>query len=372
MLFQNVIGQNDLKQKLLKEVKDQKVSHAQLFTGDSGFGTLPLALAFAQLLFCEEPKENDSCGVCSSCIQVKDLQHPDLHFSFPTVQGISKISDGLISEWREQIKEMPYFSSFDWIKRIDPKEGNPIISVFESKEIQRKLRLKSYQGGYKVLIIWMPEKMNSECSNKILKILEEPPKKTVFILVSANADLLIETIRSRCQVVQLPRIKNDTLSSHLMKVFKISEEKCKSITAFSEGNLIRAMEVAETQDGEEALKDAFITLMRSSYKKNVIEMMNWADSMAKEGKERQKIFLKYTLHMLRQCLVKNYMGDELVQVSTEEADFISKFSPFISGNNIREFMKAFDEAFYQLERNANSKILFTLLCFQSMRYLHKQ
>ena len=372
MLFQNVIGQNDLKLKLLKEVKDQKVSHAQLFSGEPGYGTLPLALAFAQLLFCEKPTENDSCGICSCCIQVKGLQHPDLHFSFPTVQGISKISDGLISEWREQIKEMPYFSSFDWIKRIDPKEGNPMISVHESLEIQRKLRLTSYQGGYKVMVIWMPEKMNSECANKILKVLEEPPSKTVFILVTANVDGLIDTIKSRCQVVPLHRIKNDTLSRHLMNLYNISKEKCKSITAFSEGNLLRAMEISEAQEGDEALKDAFITLMRSSYKKNVIEMMNWADSMAKEGKERQKIFLKYTLHMLRQCIVKNYMGNDLVQVSNEEADFISKFSPFISGNNIREFMKAFDEAFYQLERNANAKILFTLLCFQSMRYLHKK
>ena len=222
------------------------------------------------------------------------------------------------------------------------------------------------------MVIWMPEKMNSECANKILKVLEEPPAKTVFILVTANADGLIDTIKSRCQVVPLQRIKNDTLSSHLMNHYKISEEKCKSITAFSEGNVLRAMEISEAHEGDEALKDAFITLMRSSYKKNVIEMMNWADSMAKEGKERQKIFLKYTLHMLRQCIVKNYMGNDLVQVSDEEGDFISKFSPFISGKNIREFMKAFDEAFYQIERNANAKILFTLLCFQSMRYLHKK
>jgi DNA polymerase-3 subunit delta' len=371
MRFENVIGQNDLKNKLLKEVKNQKISHAQMFLGDPGFGSLPLALAFAQYILCEDKQENDSCGVCASCRQVQELQHPDLHFSFPTVQSISKVSNGLFSDWRAQIKEAPYFSSFDWIKKIDPKEGKPIISVHESLEIQKKLRLKSYQGGYKILIIWLPETMNIECANKILKLLEEPPEKTLFLLVSADVDALLDTIRSRCQQLQLQRIENELIGAHLKKTFNIDEQKCQSITSFSEGNLLRAFEIAQASDDDEELKDAFIDMMRSSYKKNVIEMMNWSDSMAKKGRERQKIFLTYTLHMLRQCIVKNYMGERLVNVSKEEAAFIERFSPFVSGKNIREFTKAFDEAYYQLERNANSKILFTLLCFQSMRFLHK-
>ena len=371
MRFENVIGQNDLKKKLLKEVENQKISHAQMFLGDPGFGPLPLALAFAQYILCEEKQENDSCGVCPTCKQVEELQHPDLHFSFPTVQSISKVSTGLFSDWRAQIKESPYFSSFDWIKKIDPKEGKPIISVHESIEIQKKLRLKSYQGDHKILIIWLPETMNLECANKILKVLEEPPEKTLFLLVSDNADALLDTIRSRCQILQLQRIESKLIQTHLKKTFNMDEQKCQSITAFSEGNLLKAYEIAESSDDDEELKDAFIDMMRSSYKKNVIEMMNWSDSMAKKGRERQKIFLNYTLHMLRQCIVKNYMGERLVQVSKEEEAFIERFSPFISGKNIREFIKAFDEAYYQLERNANSKILFTLLCFQSMRFLHK-
>ena len=373
MRFENVIGQNDLKKKLLREVENQKISHAQMFLGDPGFGALPLALAFAQYILCEEKQENDSCGVCTTCRQVEKLQHPDLHFSFPTVQSISKVSNGLLPDWRSQIQESPYFSSFDWIKKIDPKEDKtkPIISVFESEDIQKKLRLKSYQGGYKILIMWLPETMNLQCANKILKILEEPPEKTLFLLVSADADALIDTIRSRCQILQLHRIERELIQTHLKKTFNIDEQKCKSITSFSEGNLLKAYEIAKSSDDDEELKDAFIDMMRSSYKKNVIEMMNWSDSMAKKGRGRQKIFLNYTLHMLRQCIVKNYMGERLVQVSKEEEAFIERFSPFVSGKNIREFMKAFDEAYYQLERNANSKILFTLLCFQSMRFLHK-
>ena len=371
MRFEDVVGQSDLKKKLLKEVKNQKISHAQMFHGDPGFGGLPLALAFAQYILCEDKQENDSCSKCPTCRQVQELQHPDLHFSFPTIQSISKISNGLLSEWRSQIQTSAYFSYFDWIKKIDPKEGKPIISVHESEEIHKKLRLKSYQGGYKILIMWLPETMNMECANKILKILEEPPKKTLFLLVAANGDALLDTIRSRCQLLQLQRIEKQVMEDHLKKAFNIDQETCQSITSFSEGNLLRAHEIAQSSDDDEELKDAFIDMMRSSYKKNVIEMMNWSDSMAKKGKARQKIFLTYTLHMLRQCIVKNYLGERLVHVSKEEAAFIDRFAPFISGTNIREFMSAFDEAYYQLERNANSKILFTLLCFQSMRFLHK-
>jgi len=371
MRFENVIGQNDLKKKLLKEVENQKISHAQMFVGDPGFGALPIALAFAQYILCEDKQENDSCGACPICKQVQELQHPDLHFSFPTIQSISQVSNGLLNEWREQIKESPYFSSFDWIKKTDPKEGKPIISVHESLEIQKKLKLKSYQGGYKILIMWLPETMNIECANKILKILEEPPEKTLFLLVSADADSLLDTIRSRCQSLHLQRIENELIEAHLKETFNLDEQKCQSISSFSEGNLLKAYETAQSSEDEEELKDAFIDMMRSSYKKNVIEMMNWSDIMAKKGRARQKIFLTYTLHMLRQCIVKNYMGERLVQVSRDEGLFIERFSPFVSGKNIREFMKAFDEAYYQLERNANSKILFTLLCFQSMRLLHK-
>ena len=371
MRFKNIIGQNNLKSKLTKEVLNEKISHAQMFLGEPGFGGLPMALGFAQYLFCENRTEEDSCGICPSCKQVNELQHPDLHFSFPTVQSISKTSDGLLSDWRKQIKEQAYFSAFDWIKRIDPKESKPIISVFESSEIQRKLRLKSYQGGYKILIMWLPETMNAACANKILKTLEEPPEKTLFLLVSANADGLLDTIRSRCQIIQLQRIDSALISEEIARKFNIDKEKCQSITSFSQGDLLRAYEIASSNEDEDALKDAFMAMMRSSYKKNVIEMMDWAELMSKKGRERQKIFLKYTLHMLRQCIVKNYMGEKLVQVSNEEGAFIERFSPFVSGNNIREFMKTFDEAFYQLERNANPKILFTLLCFQSMRLLHK-
>jgi len=371
MLFKKVIGQTNVKKKLIQSVQQNKISHAHLFNGDSGYGTLVLALAFSQYVLCENKKKSDSCGECSACTKVLDLQHPDLHFSFPSVQSVSKTSDALYGEWREQIKTQPYFSSFDWTKRIDVKERKPIISVDESIEIQKKLRLKSYEGGYKIMIIWMVEEMNKDCSNKILKILEEPPDKTLFLLVCKEEDYLLETIKSRCQTLSINRLQDSEVSAYLQETFEFSLEQAQSIASFSDGSIIRANEIVNINNDELSFEDDFIGLMRSSYKKNVIDMMAWADQMAQQGRERQKIFLKYTSHMLRQCILKNYSGVDSLQSSEEELNFLEKFSPFVHGNNIRQFMKSIDEAYYQLERNANPKILFTLMCFQSMRLLHK-
>jgi len=371
MLFKDVIGQSNAKKKLIQSVQQNKISHAHLFTGDYGYGTLVLALAFSQYVLCENKKKTDSCGKCASCTKVQDLQHPDLHFSFPSVQSISKTSNSLYGDWREQIKTQAYFSSFDWTKRIDVKERKPIISVDESIEIQKKLRLKSYEGGYKIMIIWMVEEMNTQCSNKILKILEEPPDKTLFLLVCSEEDYLLETIKSRCQILQINKLQDSEISTHLQETFQFSLENAQSIASFSDGNIIRANEIVNVNNDELSLIDDFIGLMRSSYKKNVIDMMTWANQMAQQGKERQKIFLKYASHMLRQCILKNYVGIDRVQSSKDELKFLEKFSPFVHGNNIRQFMNSIDEAYYQLERNANPKILFTLMCFQSMRLLHK-
>jgi len=371
MQFKDVVGQSKLKEKLIHGVRKNKISHAQLFIGEPGYGSLGLALAFAQYILCENKTEEDSCGHCPSCRKINDLQHPDLHFSFPTVQSISKTSNYFYEDWRGLLKETSYFSLFDWIKRIDVKERKPIISVDESEDIHRKLKLKSYEGGYKIMIIWMAEEMNTQCANKILKLLEEPPGKTLLILLSKEDVKLLDTITSRCQILRVNRISEQELKLHLEKGFDLNTEEADSIASYSEGNIIKAKDMLHIGEDEHSLKDHFIELMRSSYKKNVIDMMNWADAMAQAGKERQKVFLLYSSHMLRQCIIKNYTGNENIKVSEDELNFLDKFSPFVNGNNIRDFMKSIDEAYYQLERNANAKILFTLLCFQSMRMLHK-
>jgi DNA polymerase-3 subunit delta' len=371
MQFKDVIGQDNIKEKLIHGVQKNKISHAQLFTGDAGYGALGLSIAYAQYVFCLDKKKNDSCGTCSSCLKINELQHPDLHFSFPTVQSESTTSNPFLSHWIGQVKKNPYFTLFDWTQVIDIKERKPIISVDECREIQRKLTLTSYEGGYKVMIIWMPEQMNLSCSNKLLKILEEPQDKTIFILVSQDDEILIDTIKSRCQTIHLNRVDNAAIKLHLKSKYQLDQEQSESIASFSEGNLIKAYELLDLDDDDNTLSEHFMGLMRSSYKKNVVEMMNWAEGMAQIGKERQKFFLIYCSHMLRQCIIKNYGSIDHVKVSESELSFLNKFAPFINGNNIREFMKSIDEAYYQLDRNANPKILFTLICFQSMRLLHK-
>ena len=370
MLFSQVVGQKNLKSHLIDEINHEKVSHAQMFIGKPGYGGLPLALAFVQYLFCENKQKEDSCGECISCRKVAKLQHPDLHFSFPSVQTISKTSDRILPEWREQVSENPYFDLNTWIKKIDVKERKPIISKDESQEIIKKLTLKSFEGGYKVLLMWMPEEMNTTCANKLLKILEEPPNKTLFILVAESSDKMLQTILSRTQIVTVPRIQMDEMSLYLRSDKKLASATSDSVSARVDGDLIEAFEFLGDHVEQDENKSLFVQLMRVCYKKNVLDMMTWAESIAATSNEHQKVFLKYALHMFRQSMLRNYTEDHLTKVSDDEDLFLQNFAKFITGNNIIDFMKTFNDAHYHIERNANSKILFTNLCFQVMRYIH--
>lgn len=371
MQFQQIIGQTTLKQELIKEINSGKIAHAQLLQGPAGYGGLPLALAFSQYLFCTDRQADDSCGRCASCQKVTQLQHPDLHFVFPVVLSIGKTADLFLSDWRSQVQETPYFDLFHWTARIDNKLRKPIIGTDESKEIIRKLSLKGYEGGYKVMIIWQPEEMNADCANKLLKILEEPPAQTLFLLVSEDASKLMITIQSRTQLIRVPKIQSEDLSTYLQQTKNQSRTNADALAAFADGSLIAALSYLETSEDQDQQRSQFIQLMRVCYKKEVLAMMNWADDLAAIGKERQKLFLQYALHMLRQSILTNYMGSVLTKVSAEEAAFLEKFAPFISGNNIREFISTLDSAYYEIDRNANARILFTQLCFQTMRYIHQ-
>lgn len=370
MQFKDVVGQEELKNHLVQEIVKDKISHAQLFLGKAGYGGLPMALAFVQYLFCENKKTNDSCGVCQSCHKVSELQHPDLHFSFPVVLSTYKKSDNALKLWREQINEQAYFGQTDWIRRIDEKERKPIIGTEESQEIIRKLSLKSYEGGYKVMIIWMAEEMNADCSNKLLKILEEPPNKTLFILLCEKQDKLLPTIISRTQIVKIPRVNTDELSLFLRNNFTLNASDSESLVARVEGDVLLALDFLKSGEEQDHNRELFIQLMRACYKKDVIQMLDWAEDVSTSSKERQKVFLHYALHMFRQSILRNYTENQLTHVSEEEERFLQNFSKFITGKNLADFMKSFDDAYYHLERNANAKILFTNLCFKVMRYIH--
>lgn len=370
MQFDNIVGQQELKAQLINEVVIDQISHAQLYLGKPGHGGLGLALAFIQFLMCENKQPSDSCGLCPSCQKNAKRQHPDVHFSFPTVQTISKTSTPLLSEWREQLNETTYFDLNAWIKKSDDKERRPIISVHESQEIIKKLTLRSYEGGYKVMVIWQPEEMNTSCANKLLKILEEPPARTLFILVAESQEKMLQTILSRTQRLTIPRLKMEDIASYLVDKKHLGHDYANSIAARSEGDLIEALELAVDNADKDENYLMFTQLMRVCYKKNVIDMMDWGDSISEKSKEGQKVFLKYALHMFRQSMLRNYTEDHLTRVSADEDGFLMNFSKFISGNNIQDFAASFNDAHYYLERNANSKILFTNLCFQVMRYIH--
>lgn len=371
MQFSQVIGHAEIKSHLIREVNSGKVSHAQLFLGKPGYGTLPMALAFIQYLFCDNRQPSDSCGECPSCVKTASLKHPDLHFAFPVVLAIDKLSDAFIVPWREQVEEQPYFDLNQWTKRIDQKERKPVIGTDQSQEIIKKLVLKSYEGGYKVMLIWMAEEMNPTCANKLLKILEEPPEKTLILLVGEYSDKMLQTIKSRTQLVKIPRPKTDDVISYTRKTKGAITSSIESAIARAEGDLIELNLMLSDDLDQQGDRDDFMQLMRVCYKKDVSQMMDWADHMGGSSKERQKHFLVYALHMFRQSLMKNYTDDQLTRVSMEENEFLNKFAPFITGNNIQDLTLSFNKAHYHIDRNANSRLLFTVLCFNVMRYIHK-
>jgi DNA polymerase-3 subunit delta' len=371
MLFKNIIGHAALKESLIREVNADRIAHAKLFLGKPGFGGLPMALGFVQYLMCENKNETDSCGVCASCKKVQDLHHPDLHFSFPTVQANAKTSDEQFAIWREMILENPYAGLTDWVSASDPKARKPIISTHQSKEILKKLSLKSFEGKQKISIVWLADEMNPTCANKLLKIIEEPPAETIFILIADSSEHILPTVLSRTQLVKIKQPEDQDVLAFLQPRVQVDEQTLKSIVSRAEGDFSNALTLLSNQGGEAENRELFIELMRVCYKKQVIPMMGWAEKMAKKGKGDQKGFVKYALFMIRQSLMKNYTEDQLTNASPEELGFLDKFSRFITANNVLDFSSLFDKAHYSLDRNAHAKILFTTVTFEVMRYIHK-
>lgn len=383
MLFKDVVGQSELKNQLIKDVQNNAISHAYIFAGNLGYGGFPLALSFAQYINCENPLDTDSCGVCSNCKQMNVLQHPDLHFSFPSVSIKSNnpnICAPFLAEFYEKVLANPYLTYFDWMVQVSQsqlvksksqeiKQGN--ISVDEGARISNALSLKSFSGGYKISIIWLAEYMHTATANKLLKILEEPPEKTIFLLITEKLSILLPTIISRARIKRCSPIDKTSLMNWASEHDFNQLEVVESAWGRSEGDFIHFQSVLTNETDNQTDCENFIQLMRACYKKEVIPMLDWASSIGSAKKEEQKNFLLYCLHMVRQCVLINYSGGTISNVSKEEGAFLSKFSKFISGNNVLSFYKLFNSAHYALVRNGNSKILFTNLTFEVMRYIHR-
>lgn len=361
MYFKDVIGQEAAKQRLIREVQEGKVPHARLFCGGEGIGKLPLAIAYARYLSCEHRTENDSCGTCPSCIKYNKLAHPDLHFVFPVIKKKSTkdtVSDDFLPEWRDLLNQTPYFNLRIWLKEIGAENQQAQIYVKESDEILRKLSLKSSQGGYKVMIIWLPEKMNVECSNKLLKLLEEPPTQTVFLLISEEPDLLLTTIQSRTQRFQLHGIDEEAISKALSNRFGLQDNDAKNIAHRSEGNYLKALETIHLNEENVLFLDLFINLMRLSYQRKIREMKQWSETVAGLGRERQKNFLLYCQRMIRENFMYNFKNASLVYLNHEEEIFSSRFAPYVNERNVMGIMDELSEAQRHIEQNVNARMVF--------------
>ena len=374
MLFKEIVGNLNTKKQLLEGVKNNRVSHAQLFSGKSGSAKLALALAYAQFLNCENIAENDSCGTCSSCLKYNNLSHPDLHLIVPVLKANNTkdpVSDHFIGQWRNFIMDNYYSSLNDWIDSFgtENKTGQQgTIYKHEADNIHKKLSLKNYEADYRVVLIWMPERMNLEASNKLLKLLEEPPKGTIFILVSENAKELLPTIVSRLQTIKVSDFTTKDIIDHFGENI-LSFEKAKQLRNLTDSDFGRISQILNDNENNLDLFNYFSSWMRLSYKMDVQGISKWVDQLATKGRKQQKVFLSYAIKMVRECLIYNFASNNLLQTNENELAFLTKFSPFIHEENSILIVEKLEESIKAINRNANAKILFFELSLQMVKFL---
>lgn len=367
MYFKDVIGHEGVKKLLIDEVQTGQVPHARLFKGPQGVGGLPLAMAYARYLCCNNRGVSDACGKCPSCIKFDKLMHPDIHFAFP-VKSLG-VSDDFLPVWRESLQTNPYMDFSDWLEIVRVENGQLLIGVKESDAINRKLSLKSSAGGYKVMIIWLPEKMNAGCANKLLKLLEEPPVGTVFILVSEQSDVILETILSRLQQVDLRRLSNIEIQKALEEKYGLQTEVAIEVACSAEGNYARAVEAISVANDREGFFELFVRLMRLAYARKLREIMEWSVEISSLGRERQKNLLRYMQRGLRENFIFNFHCQELNSMSAEEKTFSSRFSPFINERNVIGIMEELSLAEAHIEQNVSPRMVFFDLALKMIMLL---
>lgn len=382
MLFSEVLGQNHIKNHLTTSVDKGRIAHAQLFVGPEGSGTLPMALAYAQYILCNNTNGENLGGNESCNLKFKNFSHPDLHFAFPVTTSdkvkSKPVSNYYLEEWRQLLNQQPYGNLFDWYKMlgVDNKQGQ--IGVDEALEIVKSLSLKSYEGGYKVMIIWMAEKMNTSSANKLLKLIEEPPEKTIFILIAEDEEQIINTIKSRCQILHFPPLAEEAITEALVKNYHIETSVATKIAHQANGNYNKACDLIYQDSEDIQFEKWFILWVRSAFKakgnKSAIhDLISWSEEIAKTGRETQKKFLNFCLNYFRQALLLNYKANDLVYLEPKSESFkLENFAPFVHDSNILEISEELQNAIYHIERNGNSKIILTDLSIKLTRLLHKK
>lgn len=375
MKFADVIGHSDVKKRLIHSAKENRVSHALLFLGPEGTGGLPMAIAYAQYLVCEHPTDDDSCGICSACIKMAKYVHPDVSFTFP-VASKEKIKEpksvDFIEQWRKAIIDQPYLTYMNWMESADLDNKQGIISVHESADILHRLNLKSVEAPYKIVIIWLPEKMNHSAANKLLKILEEPPDDTLFFLVSENYEELLATILSRTQLVKVNRINEADMIAELITKHNVDHSTAKHLHYKSNGSYSEALQLLDKAEERSDFQKDFILWMRGCYQLNVKVINEFALKLNERSRDGQKEFLVDCLDNIRECLLINYANRSLVRIDGEELTTLARLAPLIHINNADEFVEEFNKATFHIDRNANFKILFSDLSFTVNRLLRTE
>ncbi len=379
MLFSEVLGLDHIKNHLITSVQNGRVPHAQLFVG---YGVLPIAIAYAQYLLCENSGAENNGGSVDCNLKINKLSHPDLHFVYPVASNdqIKKhpVSSHFLEEWRAFVLENPYADIFEWYQKIGIEKKQGLISVYEAQDMLKTLSLKAYEGGYKVMIVWMADKMNLECSNKILKLLEEPPDKTVFILITEDDEQLLSTITSRCQILRIPLLSEEAIAQGLMQREGASYDISKGFARQASGEYNKALQFLKNQSEDASFEKWMIVWVRAAFRAKgnkavVQELLLWSEHIASMGREVQKKFLDYCVSFFRQAMLLNYQSPSLVYLKILDSNFaLEKFAPFIHGGNVLEIIDAVETANYHIERNGNAKIIFTDLSFQLTRLLHKK
>ncbi|MBL4654474.1 MAG: hypothetical protein JKY33_01455 [Bacteroidia bacterium] len=358
MRFKEIIGQQEVKDHVIKTVRENRISNTQLFWGSEGTGGLALAIAYAQYLNCLAPLDDDSCGECDSCMKNAKLVHPDLHFSYPfnlpKSDPNSRSTDFLV-KWREAVLGNPYLNYHTWLQKleIENKQGN--ITALECRDIIKRLSLKPYEGKYKILIMWLPEFLGNE-GNILLKLLEEPSSNTVIILVTQDKDRVLNTILSRTQILHINRINDVDIKNALINLHDLTEDEAQRIVFLSEGNYHKAQVLI--QDVEDNNQTLFRGWLRLCFERKGGELVSYVNDLAKIGRERQKQFLNYGLSIIRECILINNGVNQIGRVEGDVLDFVQKLSQFVHEANQKEIMEEFNKACFHIERNGNPKIVF--------------
>ena len=364
MLFSEIVGHDDLKKRLIQSVNENRVAHAQLFVGTEGSGKMALAIAYAQYINCQNRTESDSCGVCPSCKKYMSLSHPDLHFIFPTATNKSvkkdPESDLFLAEWREYFSDCQgYVNLSEWFDKLDIENKQGIINVRDASTVIRKLSFKSYESEYKVVILWMPEKLNVFSANKLLKLIEEPPEKTLFLLVAENQEEVLSTIRSRCVLVKVPRLDTAVIKDALVEKCGCSEQLALDAATMSNGNWPLAKRFSNDIDNEMLYADTFRKWMRYCFKGAVPELIDFvANEIKGLGREKQKALLEYGLNIFHCSLLINNNISSAVMLTSAEKTFAQNFAPYINMKNVTQICALFEESINQIVRNANAQLVF--------------